>query len=437
MSDKWKGLPPSGFQDFLPEAAHGRERMISRALESAKAAGFSGMSTPTLENREDLLGKGGQEAAHLTFQVLKRGGQLEEAQSRGLPLADLALRFDLTVPLMRYWVRHQHALPKIFRRVQVGPVFRAERAGAARWREFLQFDLDILGPARSPDGEVALLSCAIDILNGMGLQGAYTIRWNHVDLLKGMLAQRGLPSSGPQYSAACRWLDKLDKIGEEKVREGLRQSFPEADLDLLFLDLNSDPRHSNLPQTPALVQWLALEAKWEGVKFQCSPSLVRGLEYYTGLVFEITHPDLGVSIGGGGRYDGLLGSMTKGAQQVQAVGMSLGLDRLWALPQVQAAHAARDQKKVMVFGPCPEPFFASARGLFGAAIRPLSEAALSDREEALLEAVDAGCSHLLWQEGFPRGWVLRDLWQRKEECGAPGSLAGFEDWLTDAQKSML
>jgi histidyl-tRNA synthetase len=322
--------PPSGTRDFLPADVRRREYVIGVVRQIYERYGFEPLETPAFENIETLLGKYGEEGNKLIFKILRRG----EHEASGE--ADLALRYDLTVPLARVVAQYQNELPRFFKRYQIQPVWRADRPARGRFREFYQCDLDTIGTT-SPLVEAEQMSAVAEILSRLGFQD-FVIRINHRAILSLLLTKATLPPS--QHADALVVLDKLDKVGRDGVsRELAEKGVSDVGRDALLnwmgagarvdwldwlereLDAAEHPAFLNLRQildvskrTPA------------GERFRFDPSLARGLSYYTGAIMEIAVPDLAGSLGGGGRYDNLVGMFL--GRELPACGFSLGLERI-------------------------------------------------------------------------------------------------------------
>jgi histidyl-tRNA synthetase len=299
--------PPSGFRDFLPEEASARARLIDFISSVYRSHGFQPIGISMLENLATLQGKGGgSDNEKLIFKVMKRGEELNRALAAGAEgqLADLGLRFDLTLPLARYCARFREQLPKPFKVFQLGPVWRADRPQKGRFREFIQCDVDIVG-ARELGAEADCISAIAGVFSGLGVDGV-EIHLNDRRLLS---ALRG---SVPEkdWSEALVVLDKLDKIGTEGVQkelvsrfgslpQGIGKALSEGSLES-FQSVDSESSGS-LREILSILTALA-----PGVKSVFNPTLVRGQDYYTGTIFELRHPDVSGSLAGGGRYNRLL-----------------------------------------------------------------------------------------------------------------------------------
>ena len=344
--------PPRGMRDFLPNDVHKRRYAMDIIRKVYESHGFEPLETPSLENLSVLSGKYGEEGDRLLFKVLKRGEKLESALTEyksadagsetifkpGGSLADLGLRYDLTVPLARVIADNRGKIPRIFKRYQIQPVWRADRPAKGRFREFYQCDVDIVG-SRSPVVEIELLEAASRALECLGFEN-FTIKLNHRKLLMGFLAIAGV--EGRSALSAVIALDKLDKIGDTGVEKELKAlgldddqlqrlrpllEAPKGSEALTFLEpfcSSNEEALNGIEETRKI-----LDAARQGPaekRIITDPCLARGLDYYTGSIFEIESPELGVSLAGGGRYDNLI-QMFSG-EDLPACGISLGLERL-------------------------------------------------------------------------------------------------------------
>ena len=305
-------------RDFLPQDKIKRERLIATVIDSYLARGFQQIETPVLEDIDRLTSGQGGDNEKLVFKVQKRGEEFTQALEAGEELADLGLRFDLTVPLTRFYASNHAKLPRVFKAIQTGPVFRAERPQKGRYRQFIQCDIDIIGDD-SILAELELLSASLSALAAIGITDA-TIRVNHRELLRANIQALGISAS--DALSAMITIDKLDKVGIEGVAKELGEKFGDA-MQKAAQDWLSAIDSSNIPEL--------LKPIWQGLGDQASslrfdPTLVRGMGYYTGSIFEIQHPGSGSSIGGGGRYDGMVGKWL--GTDAPAVGISLGIERI-------------------------------------------------------------------------------------------------------------
>jgi histidyl-tRNA synthetase len=328
--------PPSGTRDFLPDEIRRREYVMRVVREVYESYGFEPLETPAFENIETLLGKYGEEGNKLIFKILRRG----EHEASGE--ADLALRYDLTVPLARVVAQHQNELPRFFKRYQIQPVWRADRPARGRFREFYQCDIDAIG-STSPVVEAELLAAVGDVLGRLRFE-SFDIRLNHRRALTALLDCAGVPE--PLHGAALIAVDKLDKIGVDGVRKeflarGIGDAAAGACLEFFAgarevvdsaagLDRLERFVRGNDAGRVATEELRAILELVEGTRahgrIRIDPSLARGLSYYTGAIMEIAVPDLAGSLGGGGRYDNLVGMFL--GRDVPACGFSLGLERI-------------------------------------------------------------------------------------------------------------
>jgi histidyl-tRNA synthetase len=315
-------------RDFLPSDKAQRERVLSIIRETYRVHGFDEIETPVVEDSARLHAGLGGDNEKLAFGILKRGLTADDfaGATDALQLADLGLRFDLTVPLARFYATHRAALPPVFRSIQIAPVWRAERPQKGRYRQFVQCDIDIIGEP-GPLAEVELITATSAALSALGLDGC-TIRINDRRILTGLLSHFGVPPE--LHERALITIDKLDKIGPEGVAAELAESgiatggLAEA-LTVEGWDLAGDtpPDWLDLDAYRALLE---LRNAVPTADLVFDPTLVRGMGYYTGMIFEVAHPSLGYSLGGGGRYDGMIGRFL--GTDVPATGFSLGFERL-------------------------------------------------------------------------------------------------------------
>ena len=324
--------PPSGTRDFLPDEIRRREHVIGVVRAVYERYGFEPLETPAFENIETLSGKYGEEGNKLIFKILRRGEHERTGE------ADLALRYDLTVPLARVVARCQNDLPKFFKRYQIQPVWRADRPARGRFREFYQCDIDAIGSA-SPVVEVEVLGAVAEILTTLGFDD-FRIRLNDRRILTSMLASFGIPAE--YHDDALIAIDKLDKIGADGVQRELRNRKIDARAsDACVAFLRRIPEWSRSPRVG--LDWLIEQRGAAGSygllrildlvgrtpaagRVYFDPSLARGLAYYTGAIMELAAPEVAGSLGGGGRYDNLIGMFL--GRDVPACGFSVGLERI-------------------------------------------------------------------------------------------------------------
>jgi histidyl-tRNA synthetase len=341
-------------RDFPPRDKERREHLLGIIRETYARHGFEEIETPAIEDLERLHSGLGGDNEKLSFAILKRGLGADDLRQAGAPedLADLGLRFDLTVPLARFYASNHAVLPPVFRSFHTGPVWRAERPQKGRYRQFVQCDIDILGEA-SGLAEVEVVLATADALHRLGVTG-YTFRVNDRRLLTALLVAADIPPES--HGDALITLDKLDKIGADGVLAELGERLP-AGFDhgvvasvLSGAPVSLDPAAISqvvggsaeaLSAAKELCQWAGAAARvLEPGALVVDPTLVRGMGYYTSSIVEIAHPDMGISIGGGGRYDGMIGRFL--GTDVPAFGLSLGFERLIdVLPVDSTGHPDR------------------------------------------------------------------------------------------------
>ena len=330
-----KTQPLKGMRDLLPREQALRDYIQGKILETYRAAGFQRISTPILEDMENLDKSDGGDNLNLIFKVLKRGDKLAAALQKGeeKALSDMGLRYDLTLPLSRYYAANRNELPNPFKVIQTDRVYRAERPQKGRLREFVQCDIDILGDS-SPNAEVELIDVTARALLAIGFTD-FTVNVNDRRILRAMLEAMGFAPD--TLDSVCISFDKLDKIGPDGVHgELVEKGLPPEAADRLdaFLragDFSLEAVTAQLPDpslTADLQYVLTTAEKAAAGRYQLAyaPSLVRGQGYYTGMVFEVTCPQFGGAVAGGGRYDNMVGKFI--GQQVPAVGFSIGFERV-------------------------------------------------------------------------------------------------------------
>mgnify|MGYP002946195779 CR=1 FL=1 len=327
-------------KDILPKEMAIRDYCIGLIKETYRTFGFCSVETPCVEHIENLNSKQGGENEKLIFKILKRGEKLklEEAKEE-LDLVDGGLRYDLTVPLSRYYSNNANELPSPFKALQMGNVWRADRPQRGRYRQFMQCDIDILGEPTIL-AEIELILATTTLLGRLDFKN-FTIRINDRRILKAMAAYSGFPET--DYDTVFIILDKMDKIGLDGVREELlKEGYAEASVDKyleLFEKVTADTTGVQYLQE-TLGDFLPAEVaenlktiiasvestKSAEFKMAFDPTLVRGMSYYTGPIFEISMDEFGGSVGGGGRYDEMIGKFT--GQATPACGFSIGFERI-------------------------------------------------------------------------------------------------------------
>ena len=330
-----KTQPLKGMRDLLPNEQALRDHIQAEILATYRAAGFQRISTPILEDLENLDKSDGGDNLNLIFKVLKRGDKLASALQAGdaAKLADMGLRYDLTLPLSRYYAANRAVLTNPFKVIQTDRVYRAERPQKGRLREFVQCDIDILGDS-SPNAEVELIDVTARALLRIGFTG-FTVNINDRRILRAMLETMGFAAD--TLDSVCISFDKLDKIGADGVRDELTEKELPADAITSLYDFLQGgdfsleavaSRCGDASLADDLRYVLSASEKVAAGRYGIAycPSLVRGQGYYTGMVFEIVCPQFSGAVAGGGRYDNMVGKFI--GQQVPAVGFSIGFERV-------------------------------------------------------------------------------------------------------------
>lgn len=327
--------PAKGMRDFLPLEKEVRDYVQNSIINTYKQTGFELIETPVIENIENLIGSDGGENLKLIFKILKRGEKLEDFSNMSEnDLADMGLRYDLTVPLSRFYCNNRAKLPSVFKSLQVGSVFRAERAQKGRYRSFMQCDIDIIGE-KSSVAEIELITTTSKALAALNVD-KFAIRINDRRILKSVIMSCGFNEQ--EFDSVCIILDKLDKIGLSGIESELnaKEYNPDniAKIMNALKDINTTGTKclteygvdteivDNIDYIINSVQELS-EGKY---KIRFDFTLVRGMGYYTGSIYEIEYEGLGYSIGGGGRYDKMIGKYI--GEEIPAVGFSIGFERL-------------------------------------------------------------------------------------------------------------
>ncbi len=351
--------PVTGMKDILPREMEIRDYVIRIIKDTYRKFGFTGIETPCMENIENLTNKQGGENEKLIFKVLKRGEKLDLSTAQNeTDLSDLGMRYDLTVPLVRFYSNNNANLASPFKALQIGPVWRADRPQRGRYRQFYQCDIDILGET-SNLAEIELITATTTCLGKLGFKN-FEIRINDRRILKAMASYAGFAEES--FDDVFIILDKMDKIGLDGVKEdlishGFEQSNVEKYLEL-FKGLEEHKTDGLEYISNALGDSLNAEVKdWldeiitsveaaKAAQFDMvfDPTLVRGMSYYTGTIFEIAIPEFGGSCGGGGRYDKMVGKFT--GQDTAACGFSIGFERIVLLLLEQDFKIPDEGKKI-------------------------------------------------------------------------------------------
>ena len=335
-----KKKPVTGMRDIMPAEMEIRDYVIGLIKDTYRTFGFSSIETPCVEHIENLCSKQGGDNEKLIFKILKRGEKLkiDEAKEEA-DLVDGGLRYDLTVPLSRYYANHANELPSPFKALQIGNVWRADRPQRGRFRQFMQCDIDILGEP-SNLAEIELILATTSVLGKLDFHN-FTIRINDRRFLKAMAAYSGFEEK--DYDSVFITLDKMDKIGLEGVAAELKENgyaeesvekylklFEEITGDVEGVRMCKEKLQGFLPAEAAdgleMIIRCVEQEKEADFRMKFDPTLVRGMSYYTGTIFEISMDEFGGSVGGGGRYDEMIGKFT--GQDTPAVGFSIGFERI-------------------------------------------------------------------------------------------------------------
>ena len=336
-----KKKPVTGMKDILPAEMQIRSYVMNQIQETYRAFGFSQIETPCVEHIENLTSKQGGDNEKLIFKILKRGEKLnlETAQAEA-DLVDGGLRYDLTLPLARYYANNAAQLPSPFKALQMGSVWRADRPQKGRFRQFVQCDIDILGDATSL-AEIELILATTTALGKICPDNSFTVRINDRGILRGMAAYCGFPEES--YDQVFIILDKMDKIGLEGVKgELLEAGYGEEQIDKylgLFASVTKDADgvrklgetlKEAIPQTVseglAHIMDTVKDVAVAEFNIEFDPTLVRGMSYYTGTIFEVAMEGFGGSVAGGGRYDKMIGKFM--GMETPACGFSIGFERI-------------------------------------------------------------------------------------------------------------
>lgn len=365
-----KKKPVTGMKDILPAEMAIRDYVIRLIKETYGTFGFSSIETPCVEHIENLSSKQGGENEKLIFKILKRGEKLKlDTAETEADLVDGGLRYDLTLPLSRYYSNHANELPSPFKALQMGNVWRADRPQRGRYRQFMQCDIDILGEPTNL-AEIELILATTTLLGKLDFKN-FTIRINDRRILKAMAAYSGFAPES--YDTVFIILDKMDKIGLEGVREELeKEGFDKACVDkylAMFEEITNDVQgvryvkeklegvlETEYADGLELIMNSVDAVKAADFKIVFDPTLVRGMSYYTGPIFEISMDEFGGSVGGGGRYDEMIGKFT--GNNTCACGFSIGFERIimllmergFQIPQIGTKKALLIEKNMPAEG---------------------------------------------------------------------------------------
>lgn len=351
--------PAKGMRDITPQEKEIRDYVEGVIVNTYKQSGFELIETPVVENIENLIGSKGGENLKLIFKILKRGEKLDFSNGNIAEddLADLGLRYDLTVPLSRFYCNNRANLPAVFKALQVGNVFRAERAQKGRYRSFKQCDIDIIGDGTNA-AELELIATTAKALNALGVED-FIVRFNDRRVLKAVIITCGFTEE--EFDGVCIVVDKLDKVGIKGVEKELHEKSYGADS---VANLVKALESINEKGTECLLEYGVPEEVINEVKDVLESSreyangkydiefdftLIRGMGYYTGSIFEIAYKDLGYSIAGGGRYDEMVGNFI--GEKIPAVGFSIGFERLVNQLMEEKFKVPGMDKVALLYGP--------------------------------------------------------------------------------------
>lgn len=352
-----KATPVKGTRDYLPKEVMIRDHLQEIIRETYQEAGFERITTPIIEDAVNLDKSEGGENLNLIFKILKRGKKLSSALEAEAPteqtLADMGLRYDLTLPLSRYYANNRNDLMNPFKVIQMDRVYRAERPQKGRLREFMQCDIDIIGNA-SPDAEVELILTTTKALTRIGLS-SFKVKINDRRILKAIFTYAGFAEEDHEKLAII--FDKLDKIGIEGVQKELEKNAFDASAIEKFialfesgaLDLDSVAKVCDADYVASLKYIMDTVTSVSGNAFpiEFTPSLVRGQGYYTGTIFEVEAEGYSGAVAGGGRYDNLIGKFLN--EDIPAVGFSIGFERIFGILIDNGYEIPGQKKRIAVF----------------------------------------------------------------------------------------
>ena len=352
-----KATPVKGTRDYLPKETEIRDFLQNIIMETYSSAGFQRITTPIIEDSVNLDKSEGGENLNLIFKILKRGKKLESALAGDHPtekeLADMGLRYDLTLPLSRYYANNRNELLSPFKVIQMDRVYRAERPQKGRLREFMQCDIDIIGN-ESRDAEIELILTTTKALNRVGLTD-YKVKINDRRILSDIFAYAGFAKEDNEKLAII--FDKQDKIGIDGVKAELEENgFDQTGIDkfiALFADgsltLGSVANVCDASYVTELQRIIDAVTKVSkgAIPVEFCPSLVRGQGYYTGTIFEVEAAGYSGAVAGGGRYDNLIGKFLN--EDIPAVGFSIGFERIFGILMEQNYSIPNRKKKIAVF----------------------------------------------------------------------------------------
>lgn len=352
-----KSTPVKGTRDYLPKEVQIRDYLQNVILETYRDAGFERITTPIIEDAVNLDKSEGGENLNLIFKILKRGRKLTSALEQDnvseKELSDMGLRYDLTLPLSRYYANNRNELLSPFKVIQMDRVYRAERPQKGRLREFMQCDIDIIGN-ESRDAEVELILTTTKALNRVGIKN-YKVKINDRRILKSIFAYAGFEEKDNEKLSIT--FDKLDKIGIDGVKSELEaDAFDQSAIDKfislfesgsLNLESVADVCDADYVTDLKKIMDTVTTVSNGDIKIEFAPSLVRGQGYYTGTIFEVEAEGYSGAVAGGGRYDNLIGKFLN--EDIPAVGFSIGFERIFGILMEQSYDIPGQKKRIAVF----------------------------------------------------------------------------------------
>ncbi len=340
----YKSIPPKGMRDFLPKEKALRDKIASRIKGAYTSCGFTEIETSAIENIENLTGGDGGENTKLIFKIMKRGEKLSgmlggDKKLTEDDLSDLGLRFDFTLPLSRFYSNNRNELPNVFKAIQMGMVYRGERPQKGRYRSFVQCDVDIIGDP-TPLAEIEILGAATKALKSIGIND-FEVLVSDRRLLIALIVGSGLPEE--HVDDICISLDKYDKVGREGVLEELsKKGFDGTELLDSIEGLTFENIEKFSPEASQNLNTIQKALAMSDISVRFEPTLVRGMGYYTASIFEIYSPKYGLALGGGGRYDKMIGKIS--GTNAPAAGFSIGFERICDLVSEEELGGETEEK---------------------------------------------------------------------------------------------
>lgn len=360
---KVKITPVKGMRDILPQESFLREEVTQTIKKTYLSYGYAFIETPSLESLDLLMRGEGGENEKLIFNILKRGEKLRLQEDALIKdICDYGLRFDLTVPLSRYYANNRQALPKVFKAMQIAPVWRAERPQKGRFRQFYQCDIDIIGE-KSVAAELDLMTATTEAIEKLGLKD-FKVLINDRHILTALLERCGFEKES--YDTVLIILDKLDKIEKEGVQnELLRGGFEEEKVQTLMMllekatsleELKEELKGEEVEKSIEHLEMIMHTLKGKGGSFEVlfSISLVRGMSYYTGTIYEVIYKEYPFSIAGGGRYDEMIGHLIN--EKIPACGFSIGFERIITILEEEKRGIETTKEKIAILLDSPKAY---------------------------------------------------------------------------------